>query len=92
MLFKSIQIFAKFIGNETIQIIKLSETAMDKYNNTFPKNDFIDRIQADGVKASYNSLTKKFDWYLVKEDGTRCIPPFTNGKKPLKKIEISEFL
>jgi hypothetical protein len=87
MLFKSIQIFSKFIGNETIQIIKLSETAMDKYNNTFPKNDFIDRIQADGVKASYNSLTKKFDWYLVKEDGTRCIPPFTDGKKPLKYTE-----
>jgi len=87
LLFKSIQIFAKFIGNETIQIIKLSETAMDKYNNTFPKNDFIDRIQADGVKASYNSLTKKFDWYLVKEDGTRCIPPFTDEKKPLKYTE-----
>ena len=87
MLFKSIEIFAKFIGNETIQIIKLSETAMDKYNNTFPKNDFIDRIKADGVKASYNKLTKKFDWYLVKEDGTRCIPPFTDEKKPLKYTE-----
>lgn len=87
MLFKSIQIFSKFIGNETIQIIKLSEMAMDKYNNTFPKNDFIDRIKADGVKASYNKLTKKFDWYLVKEDGTRCIPPFTDEKKPLKYTE-----
>ena len=87
MLFKSIQIFSKFIGNETIQIIKLSEKEIDKYNNTFPKNDFIDRIQADGIKASYDSSTKKFDWYLVKEDGTRCIPPFTKEKKPLNYTE-----
>ena len=89
LLFKSIQIFSKFIGNETIQIIKLSENALNTYNTTFPEpvqTEITNRIQADGIKASYNSLTKKFDFYLVKEDGTRCISPVTNEKNPVKPV------
>ena len=92
-LFKSIQIFTKFIGNEAIQILKKSEADITKYNQTFPglqQQEFINRIKADGLKASYNKLSKTVNWFLVKEDGTRCIEPFkqvSREKKPFKLME-----
>ena len=92
-LFKSIQIFTKFIGTEAIQILKNSEAAITKYNQTFPElqqQEFIDRIKADGLKASYNKISKTVNWFLVKEDGTRCIEPFkqvSKEKKPFKLME-----
>lgn len=96
-LFKSIQIFTKFVGNEAIQILQLSEIAVTKYNKTFPEpqqQEFITRIKADGLKASYNKLSKSVNWYLVKEDGSRCIKSINevskemfNEKKPFKLME-----
>jgi hypothetical protein len=92
-LFKSIQIFANFIGKEALQILQNSETTLTKYDEVFPgqqQQDFIDRIKADGLRSSFNNLTKKFDWFLVKEDGQRCIESdklVPNKKKPLKLME-----
>ena len=96
-LFKSIQIFTKFIGNEAIQLLQSSEIAVTKYNSAFPEpqqQEFIDRIKADGLKASYNQKSKSVSWFLVKEDGSRCIEPFNekkfialSEKKPLNLIQ-----
>ena len=50
----------------------------------------IDRIKADGLKATFNNSTKKFDWFLVKEDEQRCIVAdklVSNKKKTLKLME-----
>ena len=91
-LFKSIQIFANFIGKEALQILQNSETTLTKYDEVFPgqqQQDFIDRIKADGLRSSFNNLTKKFDWFLVKEDGQRCIEPdklVSNKKNYLLEI------
>jgi hypothetical protein len=92
-LFKSIQIFTKFVGNEAIQILQNSETDIKNYNRAFPgqqQQEFIDRIKADGLKSSYNKFSKTVNWFLVKEDGSRCIEPFkqvSKEKKPFKLME-----
>ena len=76
LLFKSIQIFAKFIGNEATQFLENSETTLATYNKAFPEaqqREFINRIKAYGIRSSYNKKSKAFDWFLVKEDGSKCI-------------------
>lgn len=89
-LFKSLQNFTRFIGNETLQILELTELDNNKYNNAFPEEEqlnFLSRINADGISSTFDKTTKRINWYLVKEDGSKCIQPITNGKKPFKLME-----
>ncbi len=100
LLFKSIQIFAKFIGNEATQFLENSETTLATYNKAFPEaqqREFINRIKAYGIRSSYNKKSKAFDWFLVKEDGSKCIEhnqldtdnssQQLNQKKPFRLME-----
>ena len=93
LLFKSLQNFTRFIGNEALQILELSETTNDKYNKAFPELEqinFLTRINASGISSTFDKTTKRINWYLVKEDGTKCITPLkdiSSGKKPFKLME-----
>ena len=76
LLFKSIQNFTKFVGNEATTMTRNSELSFQRYNSTFPEpeqSDFLKRTQSEGIKASYNDKSKKINWYLVKKDGSKAI-------------------
>jgi hypothetical protein len=75
-LFKSIQIFTKYVGTQAYSLLQTTEVSLKKYNEEAVLNpNFIKNINSFGVKAEYNKLTQKVDWYLVKKDGSRYIEP-----------------
>ena len=89
VLFKTIQEFTNVISNISRDIMNNYQQQIDNYDSKFSKDEqekFLNRISASGVKASYNKVNKKFSWYLVKEDGTRCLNQTTN-KKTLRLME-----
>ena len=96
LLFKSIQIFTQFVGTETIQLLQNSEKMSQNYNSYYTekqKTTFTAKIQAEGIKASYDSKQKRIYWHLVKKDGTRCIEPVaktTKNKKLMAEIVEDE--
>lgn len=76
VIFKSIQLFIDFIGRETTDIIGNSEVLLTKLNNQYTlkeQTDLLNKINAKGIKATFDKDTKSLKWYLVKEDGTRAL-------------------
>ena len=78
LLFKSLQTFTySLVVKETSEILIRTNSYITNYNNTYDKktqDDFLNILKVDGVKANHNTTDNTFDWFLVKKDGTRCLP------------------
>ena len=84
ILFKSIQTFTHFVGTEAIQLLQNSEEISQNYKSYYSEQQqtaFTEKMQSDGIRASYDSKQKRVNWYLVKNDGTRCIEPVIKTSK-----------
>jgi hypothetical protein len=95
-LFKSIQEFTNVISNIAQTIVVHGQQQIDNYDSKFSKDKqetFLNTFKVAGVKASYNNVDKKLTWYLVKEDGTKClnknIDKFTEDDIMQEKLYIS---
>jgi hypothetical protein len=77
-LFKTIEIFTKFINTVASDIIRNTQEQIDNYDTQFSKDiqqQFLVKTKAVGVRAERNNETKQLNWYLVTKNGTRCIKP-----------------
>lgn len=76
VLFKSIELFVKFIGEITTDIILLADSSMKELNKRYTleeQNTLIKSIGSEGIRATYDKKTNELKWFLVKQDGTKAI-------------------
>ena len=88
LLFKSIDLFIRFIGIETSNIISLSDSAIQELNSTYTleeQNTFLTQTGATGLRPTWNEETKKVEWFLTKDDGTALIGEKTEKPNPKKE-------
>jgi hypothetical protein len=77
-LFKSIEIFVRFISKETNDIISLSDVSMKTLNDNYSleqQNDMLKKMKVEGIRATIDKQTKELKWFLVKDDGTNAMNP-----------------
>jgi len=84
LLFKSIELFSRFIGTETTSIIDNSENSMQKFNKAFPaaqQKSYEEKLDYSGIRATYDATSKNVNWYLVKSDGSKAINTTNTASK-----------
>ena len=91
IIFESINIFIDEIGKKSVSIIIELNESMKKLNREFNVNeqkDIINNIKAEGIKPILNNKTKKYTWYLVKNDQTNAVDPKNKKYVTFEKLYI----
>lgn len=81
VLFKSIELFIRFISKETSDIISLSEKAKNFLNDNFTneqQDTILKSINYQGIKTSLNPESNELNWYFVNNNGTKAIKTVKN--------------